>query len=271
MREILSKADVEMLARTERYTRQVRFAPFGTAGQAALLNSRVLIVGCGALGSVLANLMTRAGAGFLRTVDPDRVEIHNLHRQTLFTEDDVHQRRFKAQAARDHLEPVNADVRIEAIVARCSADNIADLAAEMDVILDGTDNFAARYLINDWAIKESVPWVFGACAGASGMGMAVLPGQTPCLRCVFDEPPSSQETHTAETDGILGPIVTAVASFQVTEAIKILTGHLPEVSRCLWTTDTWHGRTTHMKLDRLAGSSRCPCCGQRRFTFLEPS
>ncbi len=252
----------------ERYDRQMRFAPLGEAGQRRLLAGRVTLIGCGALGSVIANTLVRAGVGCLRIVDRDCIELSNLQRQVLFSEDDIASGLPKAEAARRCLQRVNTSVTVEAVIDEASPGNIEALAEHADLLLDGTDNFQTRYLINDLAVKTGRPWVFGAVAGARGLVMPILPGQTPCLRCVFEQGLPPELNRTADTDGILAPAVQTVAAHQAMEAIKILAGCLDAVDRRLWQLDLWSGR--HVPIN-VAGArdASCPCCGQGRFEYLQ--
>ena len=188
-----------------RYSRQERFAGIGIAGQQRISQSRVAIVGCGALGSAQAELLTRAGVGHLRVIDRDYVEFSNLQRQFLFDEADAAEGRPKAVAARTRLLAVNSGVEVEAAVADLTALNAGDLLSDVDLVLDGTDNFETRYLINDFAVSHDVPWVYGAAVGSYGIKMAVVPGRTPCFRCVYPDPPAGSQP-TCETAGILGPV-----------------------------------------------------------------
>src|ERR671931_1086479 len=217
----------------ERYSRQVRFPGVGKDGQRKLLDSTVTLVGCGALGTVLANALVRAGVGHLRLIDRDFIETNNLQRQVLFDEHDVAENLPKAEAAARKLGAINSTVYVEPVVADIDRTNILELTKDADLILDGTDNFEVRYLINDVAVKLGKPWVYGGCIGSHGQVMAILPGQTPCLRCVFEAAPAPGEAGTCEAAGVLSPIVNIIASFQATEAMKILTGHLEQVSRDL--------------------------------------
>jgi len=253
--------------RQDRYARQMAFAPIGPAGQQRLLEGRVVIFGCGALGSVLANTLVRAGVGFVRLVDSDRVELSNLQRQVVFDEQTVGQ--FKATATRDALARVNSDVEIEAVVARMGRDNIIGLADGADVLLDGTDNFEARLLINDLAVKSDRPWMFGACAGSRGMAMAILPNRTPCLRCLFEEGLPADLTPTAQTDGILASVVNRVASYQALEAMKVLMGCLDAMDRRLLTFDVWTGRDRRIDVQPAYDQGDCACCKGRRFVYLD--
>src|SRR5215468_12723456 len=223
----------------ERYSRQVRFGGIGEDGQRRLLASRVTLVGCGALGTVLANALVRSGVGHLRLIDRDFIETSNLQRQVLFDEHDVAENLPKAEAAARKLGAINSSVHVEPVVTDIDHTNIIDLVQDADLILDGTDNFEIRYLINDAAVKLNKPWVYGGCLGSHGQTMTILPGETPCLRCVFEAAPAPGEAGTCETAGVLSPIVNIVASFQATEAIKILTGHRDKVNRDLLYFDVW--------------------------------
>jgi molybdopterin-synthase adenylyltransferase len=247
----------------------VLFAPLGEEGQRRLLASRVLLVGCGALGSVLANSMVRAGVGFLRIVDRDVIELDNLHRQVLFDEEDVTAGLPKAEAARCKLQKINSRVAVEAVVDDLNHTNIVDLAAGANLILDGTDNFETRFLINDLAVKTKRPWIYGACVGSTGLSMPIIPGETPCLRCVFEDPPSLEMSPTCETAGILGPVVGMVANHQAMEAIKILSGRLEAVDRRLLSFDAWAGRSVRLSVQKAMETADCPCCRHGRFEYLE--
>lgn len=253
----------------ERYSRQMRFYGIGEAGQRKLLASHVTLCGCGALGTVLANVLVRAGVGHVRIIDRDFIETSNLQRQVLFDERDVAENLPKAEAAARKLAAINSAVHVEPVVADIDRTNILALCADADLILDGTDNFEIRYLINDVAVKLGKPWVYGGCIGSHGQVMTILPGQTPCLRCVFEAAPAPGEAGTCETAGVLGPIVNIVASLQATEAIKILTGNLEQVNRELVYLDIWDNIHRRIKVAPLFGKVDCPCCQRRRFEWLE--
>jgi len=253
----------------ERYSRQMRFGGIGEAGQRRLLKSHVTLCGCGALGTVLANALVRAGVGHVRIVDRDFIETHNLQRQILFDENDVAESLPKAEAAARKLRIVNSAVTVEPVVTDIDRTNIESLCKDADVILDGTDNFEVRYLINDIAVKLKKPWVYGGSIGSHGQTMTILPGQTPCLRCVFEAAPAPGEAGTCETAGVLGPIVSIVASFQAAEAFKILTGKLDQINRDLIYIDVWENITRRIKVSPLLGKVDCPCCGRRRFEWLD--
>jgi adenylyltransferase/sulfurtransferase len=253
----------------ERYSRQMRFTGIGETGQRKLLGGHVTLCGCGALGTVLANALVRAGVGHVRIVDRDFIETHNLQRQILFDERDVAENLPKAEAAARKLRLVNSSVIVEPVVTDIDRTNIEELCKDADVILDGTDNFEVRYLINDVAVKLAKPWVYGGSIGSHGQTMTILPGQTPCLRCVFEAAPAPGEAGTCETAGVLGPIVSIVASFQAAEAFKLLTGQLDRVNRDLIYIDVWENITRRIKIAPLLGKVDCPCCRRRRFEWLD--
>ena len=244
----------------DRYARQMRYAPLGEEGQRRLSASRALICGCGALGSVIANTLARAGVGKLRIVDRDFLELNNLQRQVLFDEADVVATLPKAIAAAEKLLKINSSVEIEPIVADVDPGNILELAVGCDIILDGTDNFETRFLINEAAVKLQIPWIYGGCIGAEGQTLTVLPGVPPCFRCVMNEPPPPGTSPTCDTAGILAPIVNVIASFQACEAIKILSGNAAAVSRTLTIVDMWDNQLRQLNLDRLRTAGGCPTC-----------
>ncbi|MFO0876575.1 MAG: ThiF family adenylyltransferase [Gemmataceae bacterium] len=253
----------------DRYSRQMRFYGIGEAGQRKLQQARVTLCGCGALGTVLANVLVRAGVGHVRVVDRDFIETSNLQRQVLFDENDVAEQLPKAEAAARKLRAINSQITIESVVTDIDRTNIVALCEDADLILDGTDNFEIRYLINDVAVKLNKPWVYGGCIGSHGQVLPILPGETPCLRCVFEAAPSPGEAGTCETAGVLGPIVNIVASLQATEAIKILTGNLDQVNRELTYLDIWDNIHRRIKVAPLLGKVDCPCCKHRRFEWLD--
>jgi adenylyltransferase/sulfurtransferase len=253
----------------ERYVRQMSFAPLGPAGQRRLAASRGLVCGCGALGSVLANTLARAGVGHLRIVDRDFLQLNNLQRQVLYDEQDVASGLPKAIAARNRLQRINSQINIEAIVTDLDHTNVARLIADVDIILDGTDNFETRFLLNDASIKFDLPWVYGGCIGAEGQTMTIIPGQTPCLRCLIPESPPPGTTPTCDTAGILAPAVNVVASWQAVEAIKILSGNRDAISRTLNVFDLWDGRVRQVSLESLRDRHACPACDRREFPWLE--
>ena len=250
-----------------RYSRQVLFPEIGAEGQARLMSARVALVGCGALGTVQASLLVRAGVGTLRIIDRDFVEESNLQRQILFDEEDVRSLLPKAVAAERKLRAVNSLVTIEGLVEDVNASTIGRLLDGFDLVLDATDNFDARFLLNDYAVKTGTPWIYGACVGSYGLTFPVLPGEGACLRCVFETAPPPGLSPSCDTAGVLGSIVAIVASVQVAEALKILTGRRERVSRKMTVIDVWESR--HDLVDLPARNPDCPCCGQRRFDYLE--
>ena len=252
-----------------RYSRQILFAEIGTAGQERLLGSRVVIVGCGALGTVQAEALTRAGVGSLRLIDRDFIEESNLQRQTLFTEEDVREGLPKAVAARRHLQAINSSVAVEARVEDLNYRNAESLLEDADCILDGTDNFEARFLLNDVSHKRRIPWIYGAAVGSEGLTMTIVPGRTPCLRCVFESPPPPGTTPTCDTAGVLAPAVNLVASLQVAEALKILTGRLDRVNRSLVSLDVWRNSWRRLEIESSRTGGDCPACHLGRYDFLE--
>ncbi|MBN2211788.1 MAG: ThiF family adenylyltransferase [Sedimentisphaerales bacterium] len=250
-----------------RYSRQIVFEPIGPEGQQRLSQSRVTLVGCGALGGMSAELLVRAGVGFIRIIDRDIVELVNLQRQTLYTEADAAQGQPKATAAAKYLRRLNSDVDIEPIIADVVKTNIENFIKGADLILDGVDNLQTRFLINDAAIKHKIPYIFASCLAARAMSMTILPPGRPCLRCVLEQPPAPGEIETAETAGILGPTAALLAAFEAGEAMKLLTGNLPAVNRGLTTFDLWGNRIHTVSL---AGMEKgCPCCGEGQFDYLE--
>ena len=257
--------DVTSDPRTSRYHRQMLFGPMGEEGQKRLAQARVGLVGCGALGSVIASHLVRAGVGFLRVVDRDFLELNNLQRQMLYTEQDVSRRLPKAVAAADHLRAVNSEVVIEPVVADINPFSIVRFADGLDLLVDGTDNFSTRFLINDLAVSRGLPWVYGGVIGASGMTMTIVPGEGPCLRCLFPDVPPPGSTPTCDTAGILNTVVAVVGSLEANEVYKLLVD--PEArNRGLLTVDLWDLRFETVPVAR---DPECPACGRRTFPFLE--
>jgi len=258
-----------------RYQRQILLPQIGEAGQEKLAAARVLLVGCGALGGNIAEQLVRAGVGFLRLVDRDIVELTNLQRQVLFDENQVRTAWPKAAAAAERLAAINSSVEVDAHILDVHAGNIEMLAGvdgelpggPVHLILDGTDNVATRYLINDVAVKHGIPWVYGACVGMEGRVMAVKSSESACLRCVFPTPPRAEELATCDTAGVLGAAAAVVASLQVVAAIKILTGRLESQADELVSMDLWTGRFHRTSLVD-AKRADCDCCGLRKFAFL---
>jgi len=249
-----------------RYSRQIVFAGLGEAGQRRLGEARVVIAGCGALGSFQAMALARAGVGYLRLVDRDYVEWNNLTRQWLFEESDAEEGLPKAVAAARHLARVNSLVRLEPVVADLSPENAGELLGGVDLILDGTDNFETRYLINDFAVREGLPWIYGAAVASYGLTMPVLPGRTACLKCLYPKPPAGSQP-TCETAGVLNAVTAAVAALQVGDALKILAGKAAELARRITTVDVWTGQVR--QIAQPPPSPDCPACARRRFVHLE--
>jgi molybdopterin-synthase adenylyltransferase len=251
-----------------RYDRQARFAPLGAEGQQRLESSCALVCGCGALGSVVAETLVRAGVGFVRVVDRDFLELNNLQRQVLYDEQDVADTLPKSVAAAAKLRRINSSVTVEPVVADVTYRNIAELAGDVDVIVDGTDNFATRMLINDYAVDGKKPWVYGGCIGAEGQTMTILPGETACLACLMPDVPPPGTTPTCDTAGVLGSIVGVVASIEACEALKILSGHREAVNRRLTIIDLWENEIRRVDLAKLRESGGCRVCGHREFAWL---
>ncbi|MDF2679457.1 MAG: thiamine biosynthesis protein ThiF [Brevibacillus sp.] len=252
-----------------RYSRQILFGPIGRSGQEKLGRSRVAIVGMGALGTVLSNHMVRAGVGFVRLIDRDFVEPSNLQRQMLYDESDAAEHLPKAIAAHAKLSRINSEVTIEPIVADLTAYNAEELLADVDLVLDATDNFQVRYLVNDVCVKHGIPWVYGGAVSATGTFTAIRPGETPCLRCLFPEAPNPGEMATCDTAGVIGPIIHIVASYQATEAFKMLVGATDTLNPNLEHFEIWNNRHQQIKVSN-GRRADCPCCGQREFAFLHP-
>ncbi|MBI3839384.1 MAG: ThiF family adenylyltransferase [Planctomycetia bacterium] len=245
----------------------MRYAPLGDEGQRRLLAGRALICGCGALGSVIANTLARSGVGFLRVVDRDFLETNNLQRQVLFDEEDVAAGLPKAIAAAAKLRKINSQITIEPLVTDVDHTNVRELTEGTDIILDGTDNFETRMLLNDFSLESGIPWVYGGCLGADGQSMTILPGETACLRCLMHDTPPPGTTPTCDTAGILAAIVNIIASLQANEAIKILSGNRQAISRGLTVVDIWDNRIRQINLDALR-VGECPACNKREFPWL---
>jgi len=273
-----------------RYHRQTLLPGFGEEGQRKLLDSSVFIVGCGALGTVIANMLARAGVGHLIIADRDFIEITNLQRQILFDEDDVKNGIPKAEAAKQKIAKINSQVRVDAIVDDVNHTNIEKFLRKsdtgmVDLIIDGVDNFETRFIVNDAAVKHRIPYVYGGAVGTVGMAYAILPHSkesdvnetpwelagkaTPCLRCIFEQAPPPGMNPTCDTAGVLGPVVSIVSNFQVVEALKILTGNYNAVSPTLLSFDAWANRIHQFKVARAYDVGDCQCCKHRNFEFLD--
>ncbi len=250
----------------QKYSRQVLFAGLGEQGQERLLASSVVIVGCGAIGAAAANLLVRAGVGRLSVVDRDFVEPSNLQRQTLFDEADAREALPKAVAAEHKLRSINSGGAVEGLVADVNPRNAAELLAGFDLILDGTDNFETRFLINDFAVKVGRPWIYAAAVASYGLTMTIRPGETPCLACLLPTDRGAQGLEeTCDTIGVLGPIVNLIASLQVAEAIKLLSGREAALHNRLISCDVWTGRFQSLRVTR---NLECRACGLRDFPYL---
>ena len=250
-----------------RYSRQELFAGIGREGQERIRAARVLVVGCGALGSALAEMMVRAGVGALDVVDRDFVEESNLQRQSLFEESDVAARLPKAVAAERRLRRLNREVAVRGTVADLAADNAPELIRGASLVLDGTDNFETRFLVNDVAVRDGVPWVYGACVAAYGLALLVRPKRTPCLRCLLESLPPAGSGPTCDTAGVIAPIVHVIAGVQAGEALKLLAGREESLLGGLVTVDLWEGRFDVMDLRGRAPS--CRGCTEGRFDYAE--
>ncbi|HTV47329.1 MAG TPA: ThiF family adenylyltransferase [Phycisphaerae bacterium] len=251
-----------------RYNRQMLWAPIGVEGQKKLQQSRVLLVGCGALGTVLANTLCRAGVGHMTIIDRDFIEINNLQRQVLFDQQDIAHQLPKAVAAQRKIARINSEIHVEAVVADVNHGNIEQYARDKHLLLDGTDNFETRFLINDVSIKLNIPWIYGACISAMGLAMVIRPGITPCLRCIFETSPPAGMNPTCDTAGVLGPTVNVVASWQSMEAIKLLTGNIEALNPRLFSFDLWDNRFQQLNVSRAREIADCPACKHRNFEYL---
>jgi molybdopterin/thiamine biosynthesis adenylyltransferase len=266
-----------------RYHRQMLLPGFGEQAQRRLLDSTVLILGCGALGSVAADMLARAGVGHLVIIDRDFIELTNLQRQVLFDERDVADAIPKAEAAKRKIARINSQVRVTAIVDDINHSNIERYADGADVLVDGLDNFETRYLANDYAVKNGVAYVYGAAVGTTGMAFPVLPHTagaaawdtaddslaTPCLRCLFEEAPPPGTSPTCDTVGVISSAVAIIANFQVAETLKVLTGNFDRVSRTLLNLDLWTNDILQLKVSNAYDKGDCPCCKHRQFDYLE--
>ncbi|KIY21455.1 ThiF family adenylyltransferase [Mesobacillus subterraneus] len=251
----------------ERYSRQVLFQPIGKEGQTKLLNSSAVIVGMGALGTVIANHLVRAGVGRVRFIDRDLVELSNLQRQTLYDEEDARENLPKAIAAEKKLKKINSELKLEPIIADLTLDNAEDLLAGFDVIVDGTDNFMARYLINDVAVKHGIPWVYGGAVSSRGMFAVIKPGETPCYRCLFPSVPTGLG-ETCDSIGVLSSITDIIGSFEAVEALKLLVG--ADSNPNLEQLDIWYN--SYFQMDVSQGRNpECPACVHHQYDFLDRS
>jgi len=251
----------------ERYSRQILFREIGKSGQEKLLTSRVLLVGCGALGASHAEMLARAGVGKLRIVDRDFVEFTNLQRQTLFKENDAAERLPKAVAAQKRISEINSETEVEPVIADVNNSNIEALIDSCDLVLDGTDNFQVRYLVNDACVKHNKTWIYGAAVSSYGTTMTIIPGVTPCLRCIFEDMPDAGSSPTCDTSGVIMPIIATVSATQVAEALKILVGDTASLHRSLMQFDIWQNDRQRITLSE--PNPDCKTCGHHIYEFLD--
>ena len=248
-----------------RYLSQIVFPEIGKEGQEKIKNAKVIVIGCGALGCAIANNLVRAGIGKIKIVDRDLVEISNLQRQILYDEEDVRERIPKSIAAKRKLEKINSEVKIEAIVSDVNFRNIEDLIKDCDIVLDGTDNFETRFLINEACVKHEIPWIYGAVIGGAGSTATIIPEKTPCLRCIIEEIPSPGNLPTCDTLGVLNTIPATIASIQTTEALKIILEN-ENLNNDLILIDLWSSSWEKIKIER---KRNCPVCVKKKYIFLE--
>jgi molybdopterin/thiamine biosynthesis adenylyltransferase len=250
---------------SEKYSRQILFEGIGLAGQERLIRSSVVVVGCGAIGAAAAGLLVRAGVGRMRVIDRDFVEPSNLQRQMLFDEQDARDALPKAAAAERRLRATNSAVAVEGIVADLNPANARELLSGFDLILDGTDNFETRFLINDYAVENGTPWIYAAAVASYGLTMSVRPGVTPCLACLLESAEGLGLEETCDTVGVLGPAVQLIASLQVVQALKLLCARFSDPDARLVSCDVWTGQFQSVRLPR---NPECRACTHRDFTFL---
>lgn len=248
----------------DRYSRQILFPGIGQAGQAQLGKSCVVLIGCGALGTVIATILVRAGIGKIRIIDRDFIEYHNLQRQVIFDEDDIKNQLPKAIAAERHLKKVNSSIEIEGVVADVNYANIEQLVTGADLILDGLDNRETRFLINDVSLKNKIPWVYGGAISSQGMLMSIIPGTTPCLRCFMRDSSGDGLAMTCDTAGVIAPAPVITASLQCVEAMKILVGK-ETINPGITFFDIWDGSFKRLNVER---REDCPSC-HGKYEFLE--
>lgn len=251
----------------DRYARQIVLAEIGEQRQQRLATSSVAVVGCGALGTNIANGLVRAGTGMVRIIDRDFVELNNLQRQVLFDEEDVKNALPKAIAAAHKLRRINSQVRVEPVVTDVNPSNIEGLIGDVDLVLDGTDNLETRFLINDACIKSDIPWIYGGVIAMSGMTMTIIPHRTPCFRCFLNEVPMPGSMPTCESEGVLGPAASLIAALEITEGIKLLTGQEEACRRQVLSVNIWEG--SFERLDVGKGDAPCTACDLEQFEFLD--
>lgn len=253
---------------SERYARQVLFYGIGKQGQKILMEKTVVLVGCGALGCTSANLLARSGVKCLKIVDRDYIEESNLQRQSLFDEEDINKNLPKAIAAQKKLQKANSNIQIEAAIADLNPSNIETILENANIVIDGTDNFETRFLINDHCVKKGIPWIYGACIGSTGLTMNIIPSKTPCFRCMIENIPPPGTIETCDTEGIIAPIASMIASIQVAEALKILTDNFDAVSKGLLKVDLWRNELKRLHVEDIKEKTTCMTCKQRKYEFL---
>jgi len=261
-------ADSRFPPELQRYSRQMLFAGIGLEGQRRLRQARILVCGFGALGGAVADGLTRAGVGFLRLVDRDFVELSNLQRQVLFDEDDVARGLPKAIAAANRLGRVNSEVQLDPIVADIDPGNMLGFARDVDLIIDGMDNFETRFLINDAALELGKPWIYAGCLGSHGQVLPIIPGQTACLRCLLGDLPGPAETETCDTAGVLGPAIAVISALEVTLALKMISQGPGAVAEQMAVVDVWDPSLRLMRTAGLRAQADCPACVHGRRDWL---
>jgi len=258
------------LENDDRYSRQIRFTPIGAQGQRKIGKARIALIGAGALGSVAAELLVRAGFGFLRIIDRDFVELSNLQRQSLYDEDDVRENLPKAVAAAAKLRRINSTVHVEAIVDDVNPSTVEEYIKDVDLVLDALDNFETRFVINDACAKHARPWIYSSAVGSYGLVMPIVPGKSPCLRCMIGSLPAPGSSPTCDSAGVIGPITHIIASIQVAEALKWVTGDGETRNLELVTYDVWTQRFHRTALGADVMEA-CPVCSEGRFEYLDGS
>lgn len=251
-----------------RYSKQIKVSHIGATGQSELHKARCAIVGLGALGSVIAEQLARAGFGYLRLIDRDFVEFSNLQRQIMYTEEDAIHFLPKSTTAAHHLQAINSMIEIEPIIADLSANNVEQYLSDIDIVLDGSDNFSVRYLINEYCIANDIPWIYGAVVGTSGSTATIIPNKTACYQCLFPEKPALGTVETCDTAGVLSPIVHMIASIQVTEAIKYCSHNIDALHQSLLQLDCWTNDQLKLNIAH-ARKNDCPVCADHRFENLQ--
>jgi len=257
------------LEEKERYARQSAFQGIGRAGQEKLSTCRVMILGCGGLGSASTSILARAGVGYLKLIDRDFLELNNLQRQILYEEHDVKEGLPKPIAARNKIEYINSTIHVEPVIADVNRFNIEKFIKDVDLVIDASDNFETRFLLNEACVKHNRPWIYGAAIESYGLAMNIIPGKTACFRCIMDNIPQPGSTPTCETVGVLASIVCTIASIQCAEAIKILTGNTKNINRNLISIDVWQNSYETIDVTKENIQKNCPVCNQKKFDFLE--